>query len=160
MAIVILVLFCALMAAAAAYDLLTFRIPNAIVALLLALFLVPAWIHWRQIDWLLQIVPALGCLAIGYLLFARGYFGAGDAKLLAVAALWAGTNALMPLLLFVSLSGLLVMLVLLALRRLWPRIAPPAASAPAVLKPGAGVPYGVAIAAGSILTMLLFSQII
>ena len=87
---------CALFAASAVCDLRTRRIPNAIPLALFGLFAVYAitggagplagvWVHF-----------GLGALllAAGFLLYLTGGFGAGDAKLIAVAGIWSGPGDL------------------------------------------------------------------
>ncbi|MDE0407408.1 MAG: prepilin peptidase [Alphaproteobacteria bacterium] len=87
-------LACALFGAGMVCDLRTRRIPNAVPLALLALFAVHAaaggggapapgaiWAH-------LAIGAAL--LAGGFALYLTGSFGAGDAKLIAVAGAWIG----------------------------------------------------------------------
>ena len=87
-------LACALFGAAMVCDLRARRIPNAVPLALLALFAAHAaaggggapatgalWAH-------LAIGAAL--LAAGFVLYLTGNFGAGDAKLIAVAGVWAG----------------------------------------------------------------------
>ena len=129
-----------LLAASVVCDLRRRRIPNAIPLALLGLFGVYAiaggagplaglWVH-------LAIGAAL--LAAGFALYLTGGFGAGDAKLVAVAGVWAGPADLA--LFLIGLAAAAFALVLFALlpfdatrrlRRELPfalAIAPPAAA--------------------------------
>lgn len=93
-------------------------------------------------------------LAAGMLLFARGWLGGGDAKLLASTALWfdfAGLGVLLP---SIAVVGGLTALLLVILRWMVPARATPGANW-AALKRRGPIPYAVPIAIGSILSMHL-----
>ncbi len=101
---------CGLFAAGAATDLRNRTVPNAIPLLLLALFTVhagagptgPAGSPWAH--------AAVGTvlLGLGFALWCTGRFGAGDAKLVAVAGLWVGTADLSLFLLGLGICALLL----------------------------------------------------
>ena len=138
---------------AAVADLLTFRIPNAIVIALLALFGVAAiiaMIRHTHIPWFNHLAAGILSLAVGLLLYKFRQMGAGDAKLLAVIALWAGLSRLIPLLFAVAVAGLLVLLVILLLRYLVAGRIREKSSLPRVLRKREGIPYGIGIALGAI----------
>ncbi len=88
------------------------------------------------------------------MLFSRGLIGGGDVKLLAAAALWAGADALPPLLLLTALiGGLLALLFLTPLGRADRGARMPKrrrAEAKSHGRTGPPVPYGVAIAAAAL----------
>jgi prepilin peptidase CpaA len=88
-----------------------------------------------------DLAAAAAVFAAGALGFHLRLLGGGDAKLLAAGALWLGAAALGPFLLATALAG-----GLLALGVLLAGVARRTAAAPA-----AGLPYGIAIAAGGIL---------
>jgi len=151
--------FAALMALAAFEDLRRLLIPNALTLSVCAL-----WpLYMIATPSLMAIVGSLGCALVvfltGALCFSRGYLGGGDVKLLAVATLWAGPAAILPLLVLTGVLG-----GMLALFLLFPPGAHVAALARAKLGPessdakfGAGtpVPYGIAIAAAAMLVIFL-----
>jgi prepilin peptidase CpaA len=152
------VVFILILVAAAVSDVITYRIPNYLVLALTAVFFVVAGIHYAQTNWLSHIGAALGCLMVGFALNQFRQMGAGDVKLLGAVALWAGMSGMIALLLFMSISGLLALPLIVFARFLvakaqaenrwkWP--------VPRVLTKRQGVPYGVAIALGGILTFLL-----
>lgn len=136
-------------------DARTLRIPNTVSLALLAAFVpmaVAAGIGVEAIAWHLGVGVLM--LAIGFALFAAGLFGGGDAKLLAAAALWVGWNQL-PFFVFavVLIGGVLSLLVVL-LRKglgLWPDWL--VKSAEGLFVPNKAVPYGIAIAAGALITV-------
>ena len=55
-------------------------------------------------------------LVVAFVFFARGWIGGGDAKLAAATALWLGFDHLLAYLLYASLFGGLLTLVLLQVR--------------------------------------------
>ena len=151
--------FVLILMAAAASDVMYYRIPNLLVLALAAVFVV--WAILGHVAWLGHVSAALLCLAGGVVCYLLGQMGAGDVKLFAAVALWVGVGGLVALLLFVSLSGLIVLPLLLLARvlidraqaiNLWKADWP----IPRVLTKKQGVPYGVAIAMGGILTMALY----
>ena len=83
---------CALFAAAMVCDLRSRRIPNAIPLALLGLFAVHALAGAAGAPSALWMHLAIGAalLAAGFTLYLSGRFGAGDAKLAAVAGTWIG----------------------------------------------------------------------
>ncbi len=153
MTLVALMIFPALMAVAAAGDLLTMTIPNRLTIAVAALFVVmAAWVGlgWTPFAWHLGIGALV--LVIGILCFAQGWIGGGDAKLAAGIALWMGpTQACMQAFIVAGLVGGVLGLLLLTMRRF-----PPPAFAlgwrwlDTLYDPRTGVPYGIALAAGAL----------
>lgn len=134
----------ALMAAVIVWDVARFRIPNMLNVAVLLIF--PAWLWFMpDIDWAGSLAAFALALALGYGLFAIGMLGAGDVKLLAVLMLYTGwSKQSVALVVYMSLAGGVLSLVLLLLRRM---VAGRQDAMPAVLQKGQSVPYGVAIAA-------------
>jgi prepilin peptidase CpaA len=100
----------------------------------------------------------LAVFLAGALLFARGYLGGGDVKLLSAAALWAGPAGLPTLLLLTAVfGGALALFLLLPLggqlatsARLM--LGQPALPAPHGL--AMPIPYGVAIAGAAVIVVV------
>ena len=146
-------LFPALLIFAGLKDATSYTIPNWISAALvvgffptaLAIGLTPTQIG-------LSAAVATAILLAGMGMFAVGWDGGGDAKLLAAASLWLGIPALLTFLLMTGLFGGCLAMALLGLRSGWVR--PFMSRAPnwlgRLITPGADVPYGVAIAAGAL----------
>jgi prepilin peptidase CpaA len=92
-------------------------------------------------------------LVFGMVLFATGTFGGGDAKLLAVGALWMGPSEVLPFVAFVAIFGGVLAVLMLAYRRcpitLIP--VPVPAWATRLHQRDCGIPYGIAIAAAALL---------
>jgi prepilin peptidase CpaA len=148
----LLFVFPILMAYAAATDVLTMRIPNAVSLALAGSFFVVAVLAGLPVDqMLLHFGVGAGVLLLGMLLFSLRYVGGGDAKLLAAAALWMGYEQLLPLVVFVAVIGGALALLLLAYRRTPASAFPLPEWALRLHRTEVGMPYGVAIAAGALL---------
>lgn len=136
---------------AALWDLRTYRIPNLLSALLALGFVPAALLAPGSVDWALHLAAGAGVFLLGALTFALRWMGAGDVKLGAAVALWAGP--MMPeLLLGMALVGGGLALVLLVVRRVLAGVLllalphPERIALPRVLICGEGVPFGIAIA--------------
>jgi prepilin peptidase CpaA len=127
---------------AAISDARTRKIPNWTVLAVLGLFFPWAALHWGP--WAAWALAAGAIsLAVGVGLYAAGLAGAGDAKLFAAVALFAGLDHLMELALGTALAGGVVAAVSLAMR---PRRAMTMFMLRGKGDFGPGIPYGVAIA--------------
>jgi prepilin peptidase CpaA len=149
--ILVLGFFAALVIVAAVKDLSSFTIPNWISVALALGFAPAALVVHAPIDiigW--SFAGGVFILAAG--MFALGWIGGGDAKLMAAAALWVGLRGLAPFALYTGLAGGALALGLVALRSAW--IRPFVVAGPAwtrrLATPGESAPYGVAIAVGAL----------
>jgi prepilin peptidase CpaA len=151
--IVRLMLFPALMAFAAASDLFTMTISNRVSLALVAGFLVLALLSGMGLyDILLHLGAGAAVLVVAFVCFAMGWVGGGDAKVAAGAALWFGFAHLMNYLVYASLFGGALTLLLLQFRQ-WP-LPYALAGQPWLLKLHAkesGIPYGIALAIGALM---------
>ncbi|MDX1485891.1 MAG: prepilin peptidase [Alphaproteobacteria bacterium] len=147
------VVFYGLLAAAALYDILRFRIPNAIVVALPILFVVGAVIAPVEIDWFSHFGAGLIVLVCAAALFHFNILGGGDAKLLAALSVWAGMDGLLVFLVGVSVLGGVLALGLLMVRPLCARA--DRISWPRSMLPGHPLPYGVAIGGGAVVMQAL-----
>ena len=149
----VLGVFAALVIGAAVRDLASFTIPNWIsLALVLAFAPAALLAHVSLADIGLSFAVGAGVLILAAGMFALGWIGGGDAKLMAAAALWLGLRGLAPFAIYTAIAGGLLALALVALRSAWVR--PLTAGAPAwtqrLATPGESAPYGVAIAVGAL----------
>jgi prepilin peptidase CpaA len=148
-----LLLFPALMAFAAASDLFTMTISNRVSLALFAGFVILAVLGGMGFyDILSHLAAGATLLVIAFGCFACGWIGGGDAKIAAVAALWFGFGHLMNYLLYASLFGGALTLVLLQFRQ-WP-LPYLLAGQPWLARLHAkesGVPYGIALAIGALM---------
>jgi len=150
---ILLLPFPVMLAAAAALDVATYRIPNALSLALAATFAPVALSGAVGGAGAVGVHLMVGVIALvlGVALFAARWIGGGDAKLIAAAALWLGWPGCAVFLLAMSLAGGLLAAVLLTLRR--SPLARLAQGGPAwaarLARPGGHVPFGVAIALGA-----------
>lgn len=100
-----LVAFVVLVFSAAVSDILTFTVPNRVCLAICLLY--PAYVLSAAppVAWPAGLAVAGGALVLGFVLFALGVWGGGDAKLFAAAALWAGPDLVLPLTVFTTLAG-------------------------------------------------------
>ena len=143
-----------LLIVAAVEDAARLRISNVTCALILVMGLVaivvigPERSVWQNF----AVFGAL--LAVGVPLFASGKFGGGDVKLLAVTGLWFDLQGGLLMLITVLVAGGILALLVLALRVSFDWGEGARRRVP-MLGPKAGVPYGIAIAVGSLITMAM-----
>lgn len=150
-----ILVFVFFMLLAAARDAMSFTIPNWLCGTLALIFpLAAAVLGLGWMDFGLHLLVGVVALLIGMALFAPGWIGGGDAKLVAVAALWFGWPDAMIFLGKAALMGGLLAVALIMLRR-----AAPATGLPqrwmtgTLLADGAPAPYGIALAAGALWTL-------
>ena len=147
-----LLLFPALMAFAASSDLLTMTISNRLsMALAGGFFLLTLITGMSLYAFGMHLAAAAVVLVIAFVFFSQGWIGGGDAKLVAATVLWFGFDYLLDYLIYASLFGGALTLAIIQFRKL---------PLPAVLarqtwilrlhESGAGVPYGIALAAAAL----------
>lgn len=150
---------------AAAWDLVTFRIPNTLTAVYLVMFPVAALLSPQPVDWLWHLAAFGLMFVVGTLFFVFRAFGGGDVKLLMVVALWLGWPNLLHLAIWTTLAGGAVSLIALfetsplgpwVVARLGlPRLvvktfAWPTEDGEPPAKPRRNVPYGIGICVGGL----------
>lgn len=152
--------FAALLVWAAVTDITQLRIPNTVVMALGGLFLAVLLAAGFPEGWYWRFAVALGVLAGGIALFALNVMGAGDGKLLAVVALWAGPSHIVHVLVLTALLGVAVIPLKIAIGAGLTQLqlyVPQTAHWPlpkSVTKMKA-VPYGVAIAGATLIASSL-----
>ena len=151
--VVRLLFFPALMAFAAASDLFTMTISNRVSLALVAGFLALAAASGMAPSDILMHLAAGSVVLVGaFACFAFGWIGGGDAKVAASAALWFGFAHLLNYLIYASLFGGVLTLLLLQFRQ-WP-LPYALAGQSWLLKLHAkesGIPYGIALAVGALM---------
>ena len=114
-----LLLFPALMAFAASSDLLTMTISNRLSLALTAAFFVMTVVIGMSLHAVgLHMGAAALVLVVSFIFFSQGWIGGGDAKLVAATALWFGFDYLLDYLVYASLFGGVLSLVLIQFRKL------------------------------------------
>ena len=139
-------------------DVKTFEIPNFISVSSVLLFIPAAF--FSNFGWY-EVIYNFGAgtlvLLIGGTLYFCNVIGAGDVKMLASAAVWAGFPGLPSLLLSVSLVGGVLVLILMVFRRFKLSSNWHPDDWVTNLHREEAIPYGVAIAFG---TVLIFPQLL
>jgi len=136
-------------------DARTLRIPNWISLTLLVAFLgiaVSVAMPLETIAW--HLAAGVVTLVFCFGLFAFGYFGGGDAKLMATCALWVGWPHLLKFVFAVLLVGGGLSVLVLLLRKglgFWPDWL--VKSADGLFTPNKAIPYGIAIAVGAMIVV-------
>lgn len=142
--------FVLLLVIAAVYDFLQRRIPNWTVLALLALFVPCAWLGLTPAGWGSSLAAFAVALLVSGAFYLLGWLGAGDSKLFAAAALFAGLGNLLLLCVATAIAGGVYALGVLFLRpKQVLRGMTSAGRADGALR---GIPYGVAIAIGALTT--------
>jgi Flp pilus assembly protein protease CpaA len=144
----------ALLLIAAYSDIRTLKIPNTLVLAIAILGIVRLILLGNSIAAIFAIGFAALIFLIGFVMFSRGMIGAGDVKLLMATVLLIRYPNLFTFLMRMSIIGALLSVAVLVLRSSY---------VPLILGPRVGsylttiraVPYGVAIAAAGIMTILL-----
>jgi prepilin peptidase CpaA len=134
--------------AAAGFDLWRFEIPDTLSIVLIGTalgygLLTPGF------GWVSHIAAMLLFFAIGLGLFALGWMGGGDIKLMTGIAAWTGLWGLALQLLATSIAGGLMTLLLLTVRAGVTRAGISADRLPRVFHADAPIPYAVPIAIGT-----------
>ena len=147
-----LLLFPAMMAFAASSDLFTMTISNrvtlALVGGFFALALVTGMGGW---DVLSHVGAAFAVLAVTFTFFAFGWIGGGDAKLAAATALWLGFDHLLTYLIYASLFGGALTLLIIQFRLTpLPVLLVGKEWVERLHRKDSGVPYGIALAAAAL----------
>lgn len=180
MLFVILTLFVFIHFLIGVYDFSFFRIPNVFLGILLVLygFYAPIYLDVNTILSSLVVFTIMFALSFG--LYMMKLVGAGDAKYIPVASLWCGAHGILPLLFLISLIGGGVAIIYLVFKDyigrlsdvVWLKIQQLEVLYPKLqyvwigsgIGPEMGkrenigarmIPYGVAIAAGSIVLLLI-----
>jgi prepilin peptidase CpaA len=135
---------------AAASDIVRYEIPHRACALVGAGYLL-AGLGAPLGPWLGGLAVGATVFAAGLALFAKGWLGGGDVKLVAVVAPWAGLARLSDFAIVAAFTSLALVAVLASpLRRLLP--APPEGVTQDFRRP---MPFGPALAAGGAWVALL-----
>ena len=154
LAFIIVMIFASTMLVAAFKDATTMTIPNWISLALIAGFCVVlpfAWPGWSELG--THIMVGTTFFLAGFAMFAFGWLGGGDAKLMAATALWWQWPDAVIYILYTTLIGAALAIALLFGRRFIPVRVLTAPWAYKMFKDEKKMPYGLALAAGALLTL-------
>jgi prepilin peptidase CpaA len=148
-----LTLFPTMMAFAASSDLLTMTIANRVSLILIVGFILLAGLgdmSWAELS--SHVGAGVVILAAAFVCFAFGWVGGGDAKLGATSALWLGFGHLFDYLIFASILGGGLTLLIVQFRALpLPQILAEQDWVDRLHRPDGGVPYGIALATAALI---------
>jgi prepilin peptidase CpaA len=151
--VITLTLFPAMMAFAASSDLFTMTIANRVSLILIGGFGLLAIMTGMSVtDALLHVGAGVSVLVVAFSLFSCGWIGGGDAKLAAATALWFGFNHLFDYLIYSSILGGALTLLLIQFRMFpLPHVLVGRDWIERLHRRGGGIPYGIALAAAALL---------
>lgn len=147
-----LTMFPATMAFAAWNDLFTMTIANRVSLILVAGFVVLALLTGTgAVEIASHFAAGAVVLTAAFAFFSCGWVGGGDAKLAAATALWFGFAHLLDYLLYASIFGGVMTLLLIWFRMLpLPQVLASREWIERLHQRGGGVPYGIALAAAAL----------
>jgi prepilin peptidase CpaA len=148
-----LTLFPAMMAFAALSDLFTMTIANRVSLILVCGFGLLAVLTGKSAaDLFSHAGAAAAVLAVAFGFFTRGWMGGGDAKLAAATVLWLGFAHLADYLVYASLFGGVLTLLIIQFRVMpLPQVLLGRQWAERLHRSDSGVPYGIALAAAALI---------
>jgi len=151
---IIVSIFAATMLAAAYNDATTMKIPNWIsLALIAGFFIVQPFVFqgWEVFGTHL-LVGSVFFLA-GFAMFAFGWLGGGDAKLMAATALWWQWSDVFLYISYTTLIGAALGIILIFSKKIFLLRMLTLQIPLAMFKEEKNMPYGLALAAGALLTL-------
>ncbi len=150
-AMIVTLIFAAPLMAAAYTDYSSMKIPNKLVLALFFAFFLTLPLHWQGLP---ALGEHLGMFAVfflaGFTMFALGWLGGGDAKLMAATALWFGWADALPYIVYTTLFGAAIALFLMFSRRFAPVKLRTSAFGMKIYQGDKDMPYGIALAAGAL----------
>lgn len=149
----IILLFPFLMAFAASSDIFSMTISNKVSLALIIGFVACSYglgMSWYDFSWHWALFALV--LVLGFALFSFGVIGGGDAKLAASTALWLGWELTLPYVLYASMLGGLLTIMLLFMRSsVLPKWFENQSWVAKLYRADHGVPYGVALGAAAVI---------
>lgn len=154
-----LYLLAGLVLIAAAIDIRKFQIPNWIPSTIFVTFLFAATFEPGATYWIGHLIAGLAATALGIAAFKYRIMGGGDVKLIAAIAFVIGLPGFPMLLASIGFAGGVLALFIMMARSfsnvfLTQQAAQTAQAILPLLRHDAPAPYGIAIAAGTIITIL------
>lgn len=143
----------ALVILAAVGDVRSMTIPNWISLTLAGVFVpVALWVGLPALLIGEHLLVGFIALLIGIALFALGWLGGGDAKLMAAIMVWLGTSAALPFIIATAIAGGAFSLFLLIARSHVPILSGVGPEfSRRLFQPQGDIPYGVAICIGALM---------
>lgn len=153
-AILLFALFAGCQIMAAVNDAMTMKIPNWISLALLAGFILIMPFAWTDFSTLSShLMVGFGVFAVAFGMFAAGWLGGGDAKLLAATAFWFQPVDLISYIYVTAIAGGIFAFMLLIGRRYVPARVVTSPWLQGMFKDKSKMPYGIALAIGALATL-------
>jgi len=150
-ALIVTLVFAAPLLIAAYTDFWSMKIPNLVSLAMAAGFLLTLPLTWQGLPFLTEhlLVGATFFLA-GFAMFAFGWLGGGDAKLMAGIALWLGWTDVLNFIFMTTLFGAILGIFLIFGGRIMPVRLRTSEVGMRLFQGGKDMPYGLALAAGAL----------
>lgn len=150
----ILMIFAATMLTAALRDASTMTIPNWVSIMVLGAFFLCVPFVWQGFEHLGQhLIVGFGVFVFGFALFAFGWLGGGDAKLMAATAFWWTWPDLIMYAAYTTLAGGVLALFIIIGRKYVPARVMTMPWMHRMFKDETKMPYGLALAFGALATL-------
>lgn len=154
MSFIIFAVFTLTMLTAAIKDASTMTIPNWVSLVLLVAFAVCMPFVWQGLPNFGQhIGSGLGMFALGFAMFAFGWLGGGDAKLMAATSFWWTFSDLVLYVVYTTFAGGVLALFIMVGRRYIPVRVMTAPWMHTMFRDQKKMPYGLALAFGALATL-------
>ncbi|WP_409432514.1 prepilin peptidase [Litorimonas sp. RW-G-Af-16] len=154
-ALILFLVFVACMLVAAFKDATTFTIPNWISLAIIAAFIAVVPFTWQGVGVLGEhVLVGLAFFAAGFTMFALGWLGGGDAKMMAATALWWTWPDAVTYIFSTTVVGLGLAVVIILGRNFIPVRVLTSPWTHKIFKEEKNMPYGIALAAGGVITLL------
>ena len=151
---IIFAVFTLTMLTAALKDASTMTIPNWVSLVLLGAFVVCFPFVWQGLpNFGEHMASGLGMFALGFAMFAFGWLGGGDAKLMAATSFWWTFSDLFMYVAYTTLAGGALGFFILAGRKFIPVRVMTAPWMHTMFKDQKKMPYGLALAIGALATL-------
>lgn len=150
-ALIVTLVFAAPLLAASYTDYYSMKIPNVVCLAMMAGFVLTLPLTWQGLPVLGEhMMVGLTFFLAGFAMYAFGWFGAGDAKLMAAIAIWFGWSDALPFILYTTLFGAALGMFLMVGDKLIPIRLRTSEVGMRLFQGGKDMPYGMALAAGAL----------
>lgn len=139
---------------AALNDANAMKIPNRIPVFAFLGFLLMVPLTWAGVPMLMEhLMVGTTVFAVGFAMFAFGWMGGGDSKLMAATAFWFTWPDVVNYMIYTALFGGALTLFILLGRKYVPVRVLTSQWAQTMFRDETKIPYGLALAAGAIMTL-------
>ena len=134
-------------------DFWSMKIPNLVSLAMMAGFFLTLPLTWQGLPVFGEhMAVGLTFFLVGFAMFAFGWLGGGDAKLMAAIALWFGWSDALSFIVFTTLFGAALGIFLILGNRMMPVRLRTSVVGMKLFQGGKDMPYGLALAAGALVT--------